>query len=113
MNCIRLSLLLVGVASVAVAAEKGIETRGIAPRQEGLKVIEEKCLVCHNRQRIDNAIKDRRAVEGVLRGMEKKGVVLSTTERSVIGHFWGQNPFRGGKGKPIPPKDAPDLSEKK
>lgn len=113
MNYFRLALVMTGFASAAVAAEKAIETRGIAPRPEELKVIEEKCLVCHNRQRIDEAKKEQKAVEGVLKAMEKKGVALSAKDRSVIGHFWGQNPFKGGNSTPVPPKDVPAFTEKK
>jgi hypothetical protein len=45
--------------------------------------------------------------------MEKKGVALTPGDRKVIGHFWGQNPFKGEKAKPVPPKDVPEFSEKK
>ena len=61
-------------------------------------MIEEKCLVCHNRKRIDEAIEQRRNMEKVLLQMEKKGVVLTESERRVMGHFWPQKPFKEKKG---------------
>jgi hypothetical protein len=71
-----------------------VDVRGIKQRNEATRVIEEKCLICHNRQLIDEAIKDKEEMEQVLRRMEKKGVVLTGKERRVIGHFWGQAVFR-------------------
>jgi hypothetical protein len=78
----------------ALAEEKGTDVRGVALKQEGLKVIEEKCLVCHNRQRIDDAVRERREMESILKAMEKKGAAVSEQERKVIGHFWGQKVFK-------------------
>jgi hypothetical protein len=69
------------------------DVRSVKLHQQGLKVIEEKCLVCHNRQRIDAAIKERKDMERVMSRMEKKGVVVTEKERRVIGHFW-QQPFK-------------------
>ena len=77
-----------------LAAEKGTEVRGVTLKQEGLKVVEEKCLVCHNRQRIDDAVRERREMESILKAMEQKGTVLTDQERSIIGHFWGQKVFK-------------------
>jgi hypothetical protein len=78
----------------ALAQEKGTDVRGVVLKQEELKVVEEKCLVCHNRQRIDTAIRERREMEGILKAMEQKGTVLTEQERKVIGHFWGQKVFK-------------------
>ena len=60
-----------------------------------LRVIEEKCLVCHNKKRIEAAINERKDMEKILRRMEVKGVVLTDTERRVMGHFWPQQPLKG------------------
>jgi hypothetical protein len=79
-----------------------VDVRGIKQRNEATRVIEEKCLICHNRQLIDEAIKEREEMEQVLRRMEKKGVVLTGKERRVIGHFWGQQVFRPEKSDGMP-----------
>ena len=52
-------LFMCQVCSAAVAATRE-DVQGIAYREQGLKVVEEKCLNCHNRQLIDPAIKSRR-----------------------------------------------------
>ena len=70
----------------------GEDVRSVQLRQQGLKVIEEKCLVCHNRQRIDAAVKERKDLERIVRQMEKKGAVVTEKDRQVIGHFWHQQP---------------------
>jgi len=75
------------------------DVRGISPPNPELKVIDEKCLVCHNRQRIDDAARERKNMESVLSLMEKKGVSLTENDRRVIGHFWRQKLFREKKGE--------------
>jgi hypothetical protein len=84
-------LLATAAASPALAQE---DVRGVKLRDEGPRVIEEKCLACHNRQRIEAAVKERREMDQILRRMGKKGVVLSEKERRVMGHFWGQKMFK-------------------
>ncbi len=69
---------------------RGVKLRG----EEGSKVIDDKCLSCHNRQRIDKAIKEREEMVQVIKTMEKKGVVLTEKEHQVIGHFWGQKLYK-------------------
>ncbi|WP_232278959.1 hypothetical protein [Geotalea uraniireducens] len=57
-------------------------------------MIDEKCLACHNRQKIEAALKERKNMEKITQRMEKKGVVLSDRDRQVLGHFWQQNPLK-------------------
>jgi hypothetical protein len=85
---------LVAVLVTASLAASQEDVRGVKLRVEGLKVIDEKCLACHNRQRIDEAVQERREINQILRRMEKKGVVLTEKEHLVMGHFWGQKVFK-------------------
>jgi hypothetical protein len=66
----------------------------------GPRVVDEKCVACHNRQRIESAMRKRADMEKIQKRMEEKGVVLTETERSVLSHFWHQNPFREEGKKP-------------
>jgi len=97
----NLLAMLPALVFVSTAAAQE-DVRRVKLRQEGLKVIEEKCLVCHNRQRIDTAIQERKDMERIIRLMEKKGVAVSERERQVIGHFWQQKVFKpqGSEVKP-------------
>jgi hypothetical protein len=70
------------------------EVRGVNPRQQEIRVLDEKCLACHNRQRINAALKERKNMEIITRRMEKKGVTLSERDRQVLGHFWQKNPLK-------------------
>jgi hypothetical protein len=90
----RIIFPLVAVMVSASIAASQEDVRGVKLRGEGLKVIEEKCLVCHNRQRIDAAVKERLEMEKILRRMEKKGTVLTEKEHQVMGHFWGQKMYK-------------------
>ncbi|GFE56626.1 hypothetical protein [Geobacter sp. AOG1] len=95
------AVMVLAVLAGTVAAEEDV--RGVKLRQQELKVIEEKCLVCHNRQRIDAAAAEKRDMDRILRRMEQKGVVLTEQERQVMGHFKGQQVFRppAGGDKPV------------
>jgi hypothetical protein len=95
---LSISLLLnFAVASSPAMAQEDL--RGVKSSPPELRVIDEKCLNCHNRKRIDDAVQDRKDLEKVLSLMEKKGVSLTDSDRSVMGHFWQQKLFREKKGQ--------------
>ncbi len=94
-----LSLLLLATAMPAWGVSPK-DVMGVAPREPALKVIDEKCLTCHNRQRIEAASRQRKNMELITRQMEKKGVVLTEKDREVLGHFWQKNPFKKKEGTP-------------
>lgn len=89
--------LIVSLSTISLLAAAQEDVRGISLRQQGNKVIDEKCLACHNRQKIEAALKARKNMEKITQRMEKKGVVLSDTDRQVLGHFWQQNPLKKTK----------------
>jgi hypothetical protein len=91
--CMAVALLLLAPwASLPTRAQQDV--RGVANLTPELRVIDEKCLKCHNEARIDEAVKEKKDIEKVLSSMEKKGVVLTDKDRSVIGHFWRQKLFK-------------------
>ncbi len=93
-------LFISALAAWPAAAQEDV--RGVKTAPPELKVIDEKCLNCHNRKRIDEAAQERKDMEKVLTSMEKKGVVLTEKDRSVIGHFWQQKLFKEKKGEARP-----------
>ena len=94
------AMTLTVLAAAPVGALEDVRKVKLTPPQQ--KVIEEKCLACHNRARIEAAIKERKDMEKILKRMEVKGVVLTDTERRVMGHFWPQQPFKEKKGTESP-----------
>ena len=88
------ALLFCTIFLAAPPAWTDQDVRGVKYGLPELKVIDEKCLNCHNRKRIDDAIQDRKDMEKVLSVMENKGVALTESDRRVIGHFWQQKLFR-------------------
>lgn len=74
----------------AVPASAQEDVRKLNPEQPETKVIEEKCLICHNRKRIDEALEQRRDMDKILVQMEKRGAVLTDQERQVMGVFGGK-----------------------
>jgi len=94
------AMTLTVLAAAPVGALEDVRKVKLTPPQQ--KVIEEKCLACHNRARIEAAIKERKDMEKILKRMEVKGVVLTDTERQVMGHFWPRQPFKEKKGTESP-----------
>ena len=86
-------ILLLSLSPLTLPAAQE-DVRGISLRRQGNRVIDEKCLACHNRQKIEAAVKERKNMEAITRRMEKKGVALSDRDRQVLGHFWQQNPLK-------------------
>jgi len=64
------SVCLLLLAATPAMAVQGQEVRSVRSIQPELKVIEENCLNCHNRQRIDSARKERKDAESILKKME-------------------------------------------
>ena len=79
---------------LSLGAEKPVDTRKVVFTDQQQKIIDEKCVACHNRKRIDDAVSSRWNMEKVLQRMEKKGVSLSDSERRVMGIFGAETPFR-------------------
>lgn len=86
------AVIMVALAGAAMAEE---DVRKVQLPPPETAVIEEKCLVCHNRKRIDEAVSRRKDMEEVLIRMEQKGVVLTEQEHQVLGVFGTQKPFKG------------------
>lgn len=88
------------LASYSIAAEKQQLGGHFKPVDDAaMRVIEEKCLVCHNRERIDEAMRKERDLKKIQRMMEKKGAALTAKDREVLGHFWKQNPLKEKRGR--------------
>jgi hypothetical protein len=87
------SVCLLLLAAAPAMAVQGQEVRSVRNIQPELKVIEENCLNCHNRQRIDSARKERKDAESILQKMEAKGVKLSPNDRQVMGFFFS-SPYK-------------------
>jgi len=54
------------------------------------KIINEQCIKCHTRDRIDQAIRNGDNVEAILEKMLRFGVKLTERDRNVLGTFWGE-----------------------
>jgi hypothetical protein len=70
------------------------DVRKVRLSEPQLRVIEKKCLVCHNRQRIDEAVQQKKDMSVIIKLMEAKGVRLTATEHRVMGHFGTESPLK-------------------
>jgi hypothetical protein len=79
-------LLLWAVPAGAETDHLGAHFRD--PEEFG-KVIDARCAVCHTRERVDLAIRERRDLEKIEAQMVEHGAVLTERDKSVLGTFWG------------------------
>lgn len=98
-----LSLLAVLVGTPAGAALSAVP--GEAHRLEGgstfQEIIENRCTICHTRERVDTAIRSQADLDALLRRMIERGAIISERDHKVLGTFWG-SPLKG-EAKPAPP----------
>jgi len=59
-------------------------------QEEFDQIINEQCVKCHTRDRIDQAIRNGDNVEAILEKMLRFGVKLNERDRNVLGTFWGE-----------------------
>lgn len=85
------------VSSGHVLAATPEDVLGISLPPAENRIIDEKCLGCHNRQKIEAAVRQRKSMEKIIGQMEEKGVTLTDSDRQVLGHFWQQNPLKKDK----------------
>ena len=74
-------LLLFGT-SAALAADPN-------DPKEYQEIIKKRCSICHDQQRIEEAIKNGRDMEQILNKMMAMGATLTDHEKKVLGTFWG------------------------
>jgi hypothetical protein len=91
-------------AGLAVAADSAqdLGAHRFGGMEEFNRVIDERCTVCHTRERVDVAIRARKDLEKIRQKMEERGAVLNERDKSVLGTFWG-NPMKEGQ-PPAPSK---------
>lgn len=61
-----------------------------ANRAEFNRVIDQQCINCHTRDRIDEAIRKGDNIEAILEKMLRFGARLSERDQQVLGTFWGE-----------------------
>jgi len=93
---------LVLAAGVALAAEpppagKNLGAVSGGKFQQARQILDAKCVACHNRKRIEEAMRKRADMERVVRRMEEKGVRITDKQMEVLNHFWHTNPFKTRK----------------
>jgi hypothetical protein len=80
--CLVLSLLV--CSTPVLAAEQSVS------QEDFDRVINEQCVKCHTRERIDAALQKGDKLELILEKMLRFGVKLDERDRNVLGTFWGQ-----------------------
>jgi hypothetical protein len=78
--------------------------------EEFQRVIDTKCTVCHTRERVDIAIRNRKNLEEIEKSMISRGAALSKRDKRVLGTFWG-DPLKKEK-RTVPGETLPPLPSK-
>ncbi|MCP3175947.1 hypothetical protein MJO47_02430 [Desulfuromonas sp. KJ2020] len=100
-TCLILFVLILG-QTPAFGAKQMENLGAITPTtvDDFHKVIDNRCGICHSRERVDVAIAQRRSLEKLQQQMIERGAVLDPRDKEVLGTFWGR-PF-AGEDKPAP-----------
>ena len=61
-------------------------------------VVDLRCTRCHNRERVQEALREQKDVMVLQRRMIEHGAVLTPRDKRVLGTFWG-NPLREKEGE--------------
>ena len=69
-------------ASLAMAAGDGTI-------EEYRKIIETRCVSCHETGRIEQAMSEGRNIGEILNKMQQMGAELTSRDKDVLGIFWG------------------------
>lgn len=85
---VTLLVLLAGSALAADSAQD-LGAHRFGSMDEFNRVIDERCTVCHSRERVDVAIRTQQNVEKLQQQMEERGAVLNERDKAVLGTFWG------------------------
>ena len=91
------ALAVIAAAAPATAVPTSGKNLGAVTGGEftGNQIIDQRCVSCHSRQRIDDAVKQQKDMGAITRTMEQKGVRLTDKEREVLGIYWKQQtPFK-------------------
>lgn len=110
-NSLALVLVLVLAAGSVLAQQSGDETPHLgshaSSNQETFRdVIENRCIVCHERPVVEEAVRSEEFGE-MSRHLREQEIPLSEDEKKVLGTFWGE-PLRQ-KQKPAPA--GPSVTE--
>ncbi|BCA80964.1 hypothetical protein [Desulfuromonas sp. AOP6] len=100
-SCLILIVLILG-QTPAFGAKQMENLGAITPKtlDDFHKVIDNRCGICHSRERVDVAIRQRQSLEKLQQQMMERGAILDNRDKEVLGTFWGR-PF-AGETKPSP-----------
>lgn len=94
------SLLLAGPALAVPDAVHDVHR--LQKSDEFQQTIEQRCAICHTRERVDAAISEQVDLDELMQQMIERGAVLSDRDKKVLGTFWG-SPLKGGEESELQP----------
>lgn len=89
---LRLPLLLSLICLPPLAAQaqpSAPSPERIRQQQAFEQVIDQRCTLCHTRERIDQARRQGRELGEIQRRMLERGAILTEQEQSTLKAFWG------------------------
>ncbi len=84
---------LLGLATLAAAQAEAPLPEQVRQRQAFEQVIDTRCILCHTRERIDEARRRGGDLGAIQQRMLDRGAVLTEEEKSTLRGLWG-DPFK-------------------
>jgi hypothetical protein len=81
-------LLLLPATAIAVPGAVH-DVHRLPGNDEFQNTIENRCTICHTRDRVDKALGQEEDLDVLLQRMIERGAIISERDKSVLGTFWG------------------------
>jgi len=88
-------LLLLPVTVIAVPGAVH-DVHRLPGNDEFQSTIENRCTICHTRDRVDRALGQEEDLDVLLQRMIERGAIINKRDRNVLGTFWG-SPLKEGE----------------
>lgn len=95
------ALFLAPQASAVTGATHDVHR--LPANDEFQSTIENRCTVCHSRERVDEAISRQADLDTLMQRMIERGAILSERDQKVLGTFWG-SPLKNEQSTPAEAK---------
>jgi hypothetical protein len=93
-------LLLLPATAIAVPGAVH-DVHRLPGNDEFQNTIENRCTICHTRDRVDKALGQEEDLDVLLQRMIERGAIISERDKSVLGTFWG-SPLKGEESSSPP-----------
>ncbi|MBW2452247.1 MAG: hypothetical protein JRE16_08645 [Deltaproteobacteria bacterium] len=92
--CVVTLLLMWPALALAEASGAVHDPHQMFNNDDFQETLEARCIICHPRDRIDQAMEEGEDLDALLQRMIERGAIVNERDKSVLGTFWG-SPITG------------------